>query len=191
MNHYIYRSSLNFSIFALLICLGSSSPLISRAGASEASERPEQLNGGYYLLHHVCEDETNLPLLVAIKHTPPEIASYVDKIAKTSRESITALDRLQKGDATLQSDKNPLPPIERDVRQSIRDDKEHQLLFGTTDTEFVRALLVSQIEASGYALNLAKVLSEQEKNPDRVKALQHISAKWLTIRNEAYRLLRT
>jgi len=63
-------------------------------------------------------------------------------------------------------------------------------LFDPTGEEFVRALLVSHVEASSYALNLAKVLSQQEKNPDRVKTLQHISVKWRAIHQETMRLLR-
>jgi hypothetical protein len=131
-----------------------------------------------------------LPLLLDVKDAPPEIERYADHISKTAKESIAALERMQESDAHLKFDKNPLPPIERDVRESIQADKQHQLLFGTTGAEFVRTLLVSQVEASSYALNLAKVLSQQEKDPDRVKALQHISVKWRAIHLETMRLLR-
>jgi hypothetical protein len=149
------------------------------------------LNGGYYLLHHLCEDEAKLPLLLDVKDAPPEIEKYAVHISKTAKESITALEHLQENDPHLNFDKNPLPRIERDVRESIQADKQHQLLFGTTGAEFVRALLVSQVEASSYARNLAKVLSQQEKNPDRVKTLQHISVQWRAIHEEAMRLLRS
>jgi hypothetical protein len=188
--HLSPPSVLSHVLSVLFVCLWSAASVVTPARGSDVSERQERLNGGYYLLHHLCEDEAKLPLLLAVKHTPPETVDFVDRISKTAKESLTALEHMQKGDETLQFDKNPLPPIERDVRESIQDEKQHQLLFGTTDAEFVRALLVSQIEASSYALNLAKVLSEQEKDPDRVKSLDHISAKWLAVRNEAYRLLR-
>jgi hypothetical protein len=157
---------------------------------NETSEHRDYLNGGYYLLHHLCEDEAKLPLLLDVKDAPPEIESYADLISKTAKETIAALERMQESDASLKFDKNPLPLIERDVRESIQADKQHQLLFGTTGAEFVRALLVSQAEASSYALNLAKVLSQQESNPDRVKTLQHISVKWRAIHQDAMRLLR-
>lgn len=165
--------------------------LTSQIRGSETSERQDKLNGGYYLLHHLCDDESQLPLLIAVKHTPPEVAGYVDRISKTAKESSASLEQMQKGDSSLRFDKNPLPEVERDVRASIRDAKQHQLLFGTTDSDFVHALLVSQIEASNYALNLAKVLSEQESDPARVKKLQRISVKWQTLYEEAYRRLKS
>jgi hypothetical protein len=173
------------------LCLGVGAALaFPTAHAGEASQRQEKLNGGYYLLHHVASDESQLPLLLLIKHAPPEVKDYADRISRTGKETVAVIERLQRGDASIQFDKNPLPAIEQDTRDSIKADKQHQLLFGTKDAEFVRALLVSQIEASTYALNLAKVLAEQEKDPDRVTTLHHLSAQWLEMRNQAFRLLR-
>lgn len=189
MNHTPYRTASHLAAFSLLVCLSTVS-ILTPVRAAKDPESQETLNGGYYLLHKVCEDETNLPLLIMVKHTPQDITDYMNRIAKTAKESAGDIERLHESDASLQFERNPLPLIECDVRESIHDDKQHQLLFGTTNSEFVRALLVSQIESSTYALNLAKVLAEQEKDQDRVKTLQHMSAKWLTIRNEAFRLLR-
>lgn len=154
----------------------------------EVSERQEKLNGGYYLLYHLCEDETQLPLILIVKHAPSEITPFADHISKTAKETLAALDHLQKGDPSIRFDRNPLPQIEQDTRDSIKADKQHQLLFGTTNSEFVRALLVSQIEACTYAINLSKVLVEQD--PDRAQTLRHISAQWLRMRNETFRILR-
>ena len=190
MNHFIHRLIANLIPLDLLICFLSVSCVLTPTRGSETSEHRDYLNGGYYLLHHLCEDEAKLPLLLDVKDAPPEIEKYAVHISKTAKESITDLERLQENDPHLNFDKNPLPRIERDVRESIQADKQHQLLFGTTGAEFVRALLVSQVEASSYALNLAKVLSQQEKNPDRVKTLQHISVQWRAIHEEAMRLLR-
>jgi hypothetical protein len=160
------------------------------ANGNQVSERQDRLNGGYYLLDHLCEDEAKLPMLFLVKDAQPEIEKYADRISKTAKESITTIEHMQENDALLKFDTNPLPSIEQDVRDSIQDDRQHQLLFGTTGLEFVRAFLVSQIEASNYAVHLAKVLSEQEKNSDRAKKLQHISSQWRTIHQEAFRLLR-
>jgi hypothetical protein len=159
------------------------------AKGNQGSEHQDRLNGGYYLLDHLCEDEAKLPMLFLVKDAPPEIEKYADRISKTAKESIAAIEHMQENDALLKFDTNPLPPIEQDVRDSIQDDKQHQLLFGTTGAEFVRAFLVSQIEASNYAIHLAKVLSEQEKDSDRVQKLQHLSSQWQTVHREAFRLL--
>jgi hypothetical protein len=190
VNHFIRRLILNLIPLGLLICFLGIFCVLTLARGDETSEHQAYLNGGYYLLHHLCEDEAKLPLLLDVKDAPPGIEKYADHISKTAKETIAALERMQESDASLKFDKNPLPLIERDVRESIQADKQHQLLFGTTGAEFVRALLVSQAEASSYALNLAKVLSQQESNPDRVKTLQHISVKWRAIHQDAMRLLR-
>lgn len=189
--HPFARYSLwDYSFPFLLVLLWGIFTTLAPAKTPAISERQDKLNGGYYLLHHLCENESNLPLLLAVKHAPPDIVDYADKISKTAKESLIVLNRMQEGDRHLKFDKNPLPSIEQDVRESIHDDKQHQLLFGTTGSEFVHALLVSQVEASTYALNLAKVLADQEKDSDRVAMLQRISAKWLALRDESYHLLR-
>jgi hypothetical protein len=190
LNPHIRPLPLNLIRAGLLVCFLSVSCVVTPTAGSEISDRRDYLNGGYYLLHHLCEDEAKLPLLLDVKDVPPEIESYADHISKMAKETIADLERMQESDTRLKFDKNPLPRIERDVRESIQADKQHQLLFGTTGAQFVRALLVSQAEASSYALNLAKILSQQEKDPDRVKALQHISIRWRAIYQETMRRLR-
>jgi hypothetical protein len=171
---------------SLALLMGAHLP----AKASDASDKQAKLNGGYYLLHHLLEDEDQLPILLDIKHAPPEISDYAVQISKAAKDSMAKLEHLQDSDHAIRFDRNPLPPIEQDVRDSIKGAKQHQLLFGTTDSEFVRALLVSQIEASSYATHLSKVLAEQETSPARVKSLQQISAKWDKLHEDAFRLLR-
>jgi hypothetical protein len=190
LNPSIRPLLLNLIRAGLLICFLSVSCVVTPTAGSEISDHRDYLNGGYYLLHHLCEDEAKLPLLLDVKDVPPEIESYADHISKMAKETIADLERMQESDTRLKFDKNPLPRIELDVRESIQADKQHQLLFGTTGAQFVRALLVSQAEASSYALNLAKILSQQEKDPDRVKALQHISIRWRAIYQETMRRLR-
>jgi len=173
----------------VLLLIGLNAAMAPTRG-DEATEQQEKLNGGYYLLHELNQDEAQVPLLLLVKHAPAEITTFADHISKTAKETLADLDRLQKDDPSIRFDRNPLPQMERDTRASIKADKQHQLLFGTTGSEFVRALLVAQIEASTYALNLSKVLAEQETDPHRVKILRHISARWLDMRNEAFRILR-
>ena len=178
-----------FSYIVILVAL-TIFPVSAANKSADKTADSKQQSGGYYLLHKVCEDESNVSMLMMVKHAPKEIETFANRISKTAKESTASLEHMQKGDETIQFEQSPLPQIELDVRESIHDDKEHQLLFGTSGPEFVRTFLVSQIEASTYAMNLAKVLSQKEKDADRIKALQHISAKWLTLRDEAYRFLR-
>lgn len=162
---------------------------VSSSGNETTAVR-DNLNGGYYLLHKVCSNEDQLPLLLNVKSTPKELETFADKISRTAKESLAALDRFQEHDKSLDFDKNPLPKIERDVRKSITGEKQHQLLFGASGPDFARALLASQIEASAYAENLAKVLAEQETNADRSKTLHRISEQWRAIHEQAFALLR-
>ena len=172
----------------IILCAG---PVLSVSHArGENSSLQAKLNGGYYLLHKVSDDESQLPILLDFKHAPPEVKDYADQISKTGKETVAKVEEMQAHDHAIQFDKNPLPQIEQDVRDSIKDDKQHQLLFGTKDTEFVHALMVSQIEASTYALNLCKVIADQESSPERSKILRHLSAKWLKMRDQAFRILR-
>jgi hypothetical protein len=125
-----------------------------------------------------------------VKHAPAEINKFADDVTDVSKKNLEALDRFHNGDATLRFDQNPLPPIEQSVRDSIKADKQHQLLFGTKDAEFVRSFLISQIEATTYALHLSKVIAEQETDPARAKTLRNLSNDWGVTRARAYRLLR-
>jgi hypothetical protein len=177
-------------IFAASITALGGALMMTPARADDASDLQGKLNGGYYLLHSVSEDEAQLPLLLDLKHAPAEVIAYADRISKGAKETAAAVEHFQDRDSAIQFDKNPLPQIEQDVRKSIKADKQHQLLFGTTNSEFVRALMVSQIEASTYALNICKVLADEETNPARSKKLRQLSAKWLDLRDEAFRILR-
>jgi hypothetical protein len=165
---------------------------VSPAIGKDPATSPEQdyLNGGYYLLHNLCDDEAQLPILLDLKTAPPELAQFADKISRTAKESMALLEHMRASDSQMEWDRNPLPAFEQDVRASIKDEKQHQLLFGSKDKEFARALLVSQAEASKYAANIAKVLAQRDKDPDHVRDFQRLSAKWHAIYDEAFRLLR-
>jgi hypothetical protein len=174
---------------SLIACLCAATALTPSRG-DEDSARQAKLNGGYYLLHQLGGDENQLPLLLDMKHAPPELVTYADQISKAGKETVASLEHFQDRDKAIQLDRNPLPQIEQDVRDSIKADKQHQLLFGTSNSDFVRALLISQIEASTYAIHLSKVLADGETNPGRAKKLRQLSARWLGLRDDAYRILR-
>lgn len=166
--------------------------LLGGMDASRGAPPPEKakLNGGYYLLHNLADDESQLPLLLVVKHAPDSISEFTKKVSRVGKETMSAIEEFQDKNRAIDYDRSPLPAIEQDVRDSIKGDKQHQLLFGTSDAEFVRALAVSQIEAATYGAHLCKVLADQETNPSRAKTLQHLSAKWLVLRDEATRILR-
>ena len=136
----------------------------STSRAQDNAAYQDNLNGGYYLLHKLYADESQVPILLDLKTAPKEIQDFADK--------------------------NPLPKIEQEVRASITDEKQHQLLFGTKGPDFVRAFLVSQAEATKYAANIDKVLAGQDKNPEHERDLRRMSAQWSALGDEVFRLMR-
>ena len=150
----------------------------------------ENLNGGFFLLHDLLSDEHDVPLLTDLKTSPQEIQDFAKKVSLTAEDGKAALDKMRDSDPKISWDKNPLPKIEQDVRASIKGEKQHQLLFGTKDNDFVRAFLVSQAEASKYAANIAKVMAQEDKNPRHVHELTRISDRWHALYEEDFRLMR-
>jgi hypothetical protein len=146
-------------------------------------------NNGYSLLHSLCDQEKSLDMILIVKTTPKDVADFAHEVSKASKESLDLLEDLQDHDKAIRFDQTGLCQFELDTRASIKDGKQHLLLFGTTDKNFARALLVTQIEAGGYGMNLAKVLAAAEPNAHRAAVAQKISARWEKLRDKAYRLL--
>ena len=182
--------SFNALVLPSLVYLFSAAATDTSAKDNDASEARDNLNGGYYLLHKLCSDEAQLPLLLVVKDTPKQIHDFADKVSRTAKESMAVLDQMQEKDPQINWDHNPLPKFERDVRESITAEKQHQLLFGATGSDFARALILSQTEASKYGANITKVLAEQEENPERAKSLRRLSEKWHALYDESFRFLR-
>ncbi len=150
----------------------------------------DNLNGGYFLLHDLLDNEHEVPLLLDLKTAPQEIQDFAKKISLTAEEGKVVLDKIHDSDPKINWDKNPLPTFEQDVRAAIKGDKQHQLLFGTKNDNFVRAFLVSQSEATMYAANIAKIISQQDKNPWHQREFSRISERWHALYEEDFRLLR-
>ena len=158
--------------------------------ADDSVSYRDNLNGGFFLLHDLLNDEHDVPILLDLKTAPQEIQDFAKKVSLTAEEGKAALDKMRDSDPKISWDKNPLPQIEQDVRASIKGEKQHQLLFGTKDSNFVRAFLVSQAEASMYASNIAKVMAQEDKNSRHTREFSHISERWHALYEEDFRLLR-
>jgi hypothetical protein len=173
------------AFLACLIFLGCSVALPAEVKPGSTAD----LQDGFFLLHDVCQKESQVSLITLVKTTPPDMASYVKRMAAEAKESVATLDRLSDGDRSLRDVRNPLPPFEEATRASIRADKQHQLLFGTKGPDFARTLLLTQIEAANYIIHLSKVWSERDPNADRAATMQKMSRHWQTLQDEGYRLL--
>ena len=178
------------TIAALLLALLCYGLTIGASRAEDNETHRETLNGGYYLLHQLYDDESQVPILLDLKTAPPEIQQFADKISRAAKDGMATMDRMHEADPKMDWDKNPLPKIEQDVRDSIKGEKQHQLLFGTKGPDFVRAFLLSQSEATKYAANIDKVLADQDKMPEHQRDFRHMSAQWHALNDEVFRLLR-
>jgi len=156
-----------------------------RAADDEAVYR----TNGYSLLYQLCNQEKPVDMILIVKTTPKEIADYLHQVSASAREDVAWLDELREHDKTLRFNQGGLPPFEQDTRGSIQDDKEHLLLFGSKGNAFVRALLVTQIEAGTYGMNLAKVLAKSEPDEKRAAVVRKIGDRWEKLRDRAYVLL--
>ena len=162
------------------------------AGPARGDTAPgstQDLRAGFFLLHQVCDQESQVDMLNIIKTTPPEVADYVKRVSGLAKESVATLDRFADHDSSLQDAANPLPPFEQATRQNIQDEKQHQLLFGTKGNTYARRLLFSQIQAANYIVNLSKTWAERDPNADRDAAMRKISERWAKIRDEGFRML--
>ncbi len=144
---------------------------------------------GYGLLYKLCEQEQPLDLILIVKTTPKEVGDFLHQVSAAAKQDVNALDELQGHDKALTFAYRGLPQFEEDTRNSIRDDKQHMLLFVDTGSAFTRAILVTQIEAGTYGMNLAKVLAGAEPNAHRAAVVRQIGERWEKLRNRAYALL--
>ncbi len=163
--------------------------LLSTGFARAAQDQQDYLTNGYSLLRHLCEQEKPLDLILTVKTTPKDVADFAHEVSRTVKVDADLLDDLQEHDKSLRFDQPGLPAFEKDTRASIRADKQHMLLFGTTNASFARALLVAQTEAGTYGMNIAKVLADAEPDAHRAAVVRKVGASFEKIRDKAYRLL--
>jgi hypothetical protein len=170
--------------------LSAATFLVSSAAFAHADQDQQRyLTNGYSLLHHLCEQEKPLDLILTVKTTPKDVADFAHSVSRTAKADAELLEDLQEHDKSLRFDQTGMPSFENDTRTSIRGDKQHMLLFGTTNASFARALLVTQTEAGTYGMNLAKVLADAEPDAHRADVVRKVGASFEKIRDRAYRLL--
>jgi hypothetical protein len=161
--------------------------LVPRVAGADESQR--ELNNGYSLMHRLCEQEKQVDMILIVKTTPKAVADFAHEVSKTAGENLDSFDRMAAHDPAIRFDVPGLPPIETQTRKSIQDDKQHMLLFGTKDADFAKTLLVTQVEAGTYGMNMCKVLADDEPNGRRATELRRISSRWEKLRDKAYTLL--
>jgi hypothetical protein len=182
-----------FPLFASLllaawVLTGCQSPATSSPAGSRAVASTR--NNGYSLLHQLLADQKNVSLLRFIKSENSDVKKLVQRIATASGTGARLLEEFAKDDPMIWLEDFRLPPAEVATRDAIAATKQHELLSQSGDT-FELALLLTQTEALSYAWHLAKVTGENERQPDRARALAGLSQDMENFYHEAFALLLT
>ena len=156
--------------------------------AADGKGGQSSLNDGYSLFYDFCDQESELSLLLWIKTTPPNIASYAKEISAAAKDDMAILKKFGVSDGALRLDKVSLPGFEIDVRKSMSDDRKQQLIWGSSGAAFAHAVTMTQGEVTNYGLHVAKILAETEPDPARARAMRQIFNKWTALHAEAYKL---
>jgi hypothetical protein len=163
---------------------GCQSPKAVRPVQSGASIR----NNCYSLLHQLLDEQKDVSMLRFIKSEHSDVKTLVKRIATTSEAGAKLLEKFAKDDPSIRLDDLRLPPGEVATRDAIASTKEQELLSQTGD-KFELTLLLTQTEALNYASHLAKVVGENEPQPERAHALAGIGQDMQNLYQEVFLLL--
>jgi len=126
------------------------------------------------LLYELLQDEKNVSKLLIIKGERPEVNRLVKDISSAAAAGAKELEEFAKLDRKLNLRASGLPPGERATRDAISKTRTRELLLASGD-DFELKLLLTQVEALGYASHLAKVAAKSEPQPDRAREFTGLS----------------
>ncbi len=167
--------------------------LLAWAGCSSVPSHPPRgedriRSEGYSLLYQLMNDESDVAKVLLFKHVEPATEKIIKEIDSTADEAKKQLEDFHKRDSSLNLEMPNLPDMEKKCRESISHAETKDLLTAS-GKDFERRLLMTQVQAMNYGGHLAKVLAEQEKDPQRKDMLTKLSERCLKLRSEVIRLL--
>lgn len=145
-------------------------------------------NNSYSLLHQLLDEQKDVSILRFIKREHADVKVLVKKIAVNSEAGAKLLEVFARHDPSIQLDDLRLPPGELATRDAIASTKKKELMNQTGD-KFELTLLLTQTEALSYAWHLAQVASENDSQPDRVRALAGLSEDMQNLYQEVFVLM--
>ena len=181
----IIRPALGALLAAACVLTGCQSP---KAGPRRGDRTLATRNNCYSLLHQLLDEQKDISVLRFIKPERADLKNLVKRIAADSAAGAKLLEDFARGDPSINLEDFRLPPGEQATRDAIASTKENQLL-GKTGEEFELTLLLTQTEALSYAWHLAKVASENERDPARARALAGLSEEMQNLYGEVFALL--
>lgn len=148
----------------------------------------ETRNNAFSLLHQLLHEEKEVNLIHFIKKERPEVRELLKKISVVSKNGEKLLEDYAKEDPYIRIDNTALPPGEIATRDSISAMKKNQTLH-LAGPEQELGVLMAQAEALTYGWNLAKVASQNDTQPDRVRELSRISEQLENLYDKVFDLL--
>ena len=167
-----------------LACLFISCASVKYSELAKPTSSQDTLSEGYSLLSYLMKDESNLDKILWIKDTNPKISDTIQKISKVSRETQARLQVIAQDKPVINLKTPSLPPIEAKTRDAISKSTTSTLL-GTSGNSFELRLLLTQVQATNYAVHLCQVLAAEDPNPSRQKFLNQTKKSFLNLREEA------
>jgi hypothetical protein len=133
-----------------------------------------QQNEGYSLLYKLMSDDSDVSKIVIFTRADDSVVSLIKEIAGACQAAKKQMDEFPKSDNRIEYDVPDLPYIEAKGRDQQASDDGHMLLT-SSGKEFEVQLIVSQAQATDYAMQLSKALIENEKDPTRQAFLTNVS----------------
>ena len=152
--------------------IGCSGP---RAGslptsASDALER----SAGLTLLRDVLARNARVDGILMFKTVDPPVKTLIGDIASSCSRLRDRLDDWARVEDAVDLEATGLPAVEARAR-ALREEWMTRTLLGSSGMEFQLNLLVSQVQALGYASALAEAAAEREPKAARAEDLRHMA----------------
>jgi hypothetical protein len=185
------------SVIVLSVITGCESFQRSEAAARPAvSSTPTNAaaaavrNNTASLLYDLLGDEKNVSKLLIIKRDRRELHDVIKRISVASGKAREEMETLARDDRTFDLKQTSLPPGEKAARESISSARTKELLHASgPELEF--RLLLTQVEALGYAENLAVVAARNESSAKRAEFFSRLGNEMKTLRTDVIALMRT
>ena len=187
----------SMQIFGILFCAGifcgcatfqKTAP--PKNAAAFSAEKLELRNNSASLLYDLLGDEKNVGKVLVIKGNREELHRLIKTISTVSGDGAKQLERMAKGDPTLNLHAIELPAGENATRDAISKTEEHELLFSSGEN-FEFNLLLTQADALSYGWHLAKIASENSSQPEQVQEFDSMSEAMQNLYKQVVALMRS
>jgi hypothetical protein len=153
------------------------------------TDKANMRNNAASLLADLLGQEARLSKILFIKHPPAAVGQLLKAISKTAGDGHDKIQALAKSDTTLNLQAMQLPPGEVAARAADAKSEEHELL-SSSGTKFAFAVLLTQDQAMGYGMNLAKVAADNASSADESKVFQSLNTSMGSLRQQVLTQLR-